>query len=202
MLFTLTLILFLQVELSFYMYQCNSKTSVTVLKLLCDVCNLQIKGASVSEETVVLRRWEVSQKNLVWGFLCKFDNVKTFLTRSLSRVSEGKTSCDSKQRWSGGRIKKKRERFRSGNKQIRPKPLPCLLPKLPYYYITLHTFRSNEGLTLETSASETLNIARFTLFPNTPPSPKDAAPQSPYQRSSLYLSGSCICRADSYGAMQ
>ena len=67
MLFTLTLILFLQVELSFYMYQCNLKTSVTVLKLLCDVCNLQIKGASVSEETVVLRRWEVSQKNLVWG---------------------------------------------------------------------------------------------------------------------------------------
>lgn len=111
MLFTLTLILFLQVELSFYMYQCNSKTSVTVLKLLCDVCNLQIKGASVSEETVVLRRWEVSQKNLVWGFLCKFDNVKTFLTRSLSRVSEGKTSCDSKQRWSGGRIKKKERGF-------------------------------------------------------------------------------------------
>ena len=105
-------------------------------------------------------------------WLCKFDNVKTFLTRSLSRVSEGKTSCDSKQRWSGGRIKKKRERFRSGNKQIRPKPLPCLLPKLPYYYITLHTFRSDEGLTLETSALETLNIARFTLFPNTPPLPQ------------------------------
>lgn len=102
-------------------------------------------------------------------WLCKFDNVKTFLTRSLSRVSEGKTSCDSKQRWSGGRIKKKERGF---DRVInRSDPNLSLVYSPSYLTITLRYIPF--ALTkLETSASETLNIARFTLFPNTPPVPQ------------------------------